>query len=190
MWGTLTWSTPTKSPAGWRSHSCPPLPPAPPSAPALHGFVGSAHPPLSVLTAAIAYASFSIPGVLRTFHRCRTIPNPMGVRRPMWKSCNFCFVVQRRTATSTTPTSSTASWNCAIPPTLLAAHQPKHCLVTSFVPICLFTHTSFAPEWFAARDHLDQRAADRRDTTIRRYTRRSNHLDPLNLGSTVCVQDL
>ena len=51
-------------------------------------------------------------------------------------------------------------------------------------------HTSFAPEWPAARDHLDQRAADRRDTTIRRYTRRSNHLDPLNLGSTVCVQDL
>ena len=50
-------------------------------------------------------------------------------------------------------------------------------------------HASFAPEWSAARDRLDQRAADRCDTTIRRYTRRSNHLGPLNLGSSVCVQD-
>ena len=50
-------------------------------------------------------------------------------------------------------------------------------------------HTSFAPEWSAARDHLDQGAADRCDTTIRRYTRRSNPLGPLNLGSSVCVQD-
>ena len=144
MRGTITWSTPTNSPAGWRSHSCPPQPPAPPSAPSLHGSVGSAYPPLSVLTAAhhtaaITYASFSIDGELRTFHRCRTTPNPMGVQRPMWKSCNFCFVVQHRMATSTTPTFSTASWNCAIRPTLLAAHQPKHCLVTSFVPVCLFT---------------------------------------------------
>ena len=50
-------------------------------------------------------------------------------------------------------------------------------------------HTSFAPEWSAARDRLDQCAADHCGTTIRRYTRRSNHLGPLNLGSSVCVQN-
>ena len=114
-----------------------------PSAPSLHESVSSAYPPLSVLTAAhhtkaMNYASFSITVELRTFHHCRTTSNPMGVRSPMWKSCNVCFVVQHRTATSTMPTSRRASWNCAIRPTLLAAHQPKHCLVTSFAPGCLF----------------------------------------------------
>ena len=69
------------SPAGWRSHGCPPPPPARPSAPSLHGSVGLAYPPLSVLTAAhhttaVTSASFSITGELRRFHRCRTTPNP------------------------------------------------------------------------------------------------------------------
>ena len=59
----------------------------------------------------------------------------------------------------------------------------------NFRPLLIIHHTSFAPEWSAARDHLDERAADLCDTTIRRYTRRNNHLGPLNLGSSVCVED-
>ena len=50
-------------------------------------------------------------------------------------------------------------------------------------------HTSFAPEWSAASDRLDQRTADRRDTAIRLYNRSSKPLGPLNIGSSVRVQD-
>ena len=50
-------------------------------------------------------------------------------------------------------------------------------------------HTNFAPEWSAASDRLDQCAADRRDTTIRLYNRSSKPLGPLNIGSSVRIQD-
>ena len=68
------------------------------------------------------------------------------------------------------------------PAEILLGHQ-----FCSSLPI---HETGFAREWSAAIDHLVQRTDDRGDTTIRRYTRRSNHLGPLNLGSSVCAQDL
>ena len=50
-------------------------------------------------------------------------------------------------------------------------------------------HSSFATEWSAACDRIDQRAADQRDATIRTYNRSSKPLGTLQLGTTVRVQD-
>ena len=50
-------------------------------------------------------------------------------------------------------------------------------------------HTSFATEWSTASDRLDQRAADLRDAAISTYNRSSKPLGPLQLGTTVRVQD-
>ena len=50
-------------------------------------------------------------------------------------------------------------------------------------------HTSFATEWSTASDQLDQRAADLRDTAISTYNRSSKPFGPLQLGTTVRVQD-
>ena len=67
------------------------------------------------------------------------------------------------------------------PAQTLFGHQLRSILPTH--------HTSFAPEWSAASDRLDQRVADRRDTTIQLHNRSSKPLGPLNIGSSVRVQD-
>ena len=50
-------------------------------------------------------------------------------------------------------------------------------------------HTSFDTEWSTASDRLDQRAPDLREAAMSTYNRRSKPLGPLQLGTTVCVQD-
>ena len=67
------------------------------------------------------------------------------------------------------------------PTQTLFGHQLRSILPTH--------HTSFAPEWSATSDRLDQRTTDRRDTAIRLYNRSSKNLGPLNIGSSVRVQD-
>ena len=50
-------------------------------------------------------------------------------------------------------------------------------------------HSSFATEWSAACDRIDQRAADHRDATIRTYNRSRKPLGPLQLGTFVRLQN-